>query len=154
MKRSFLLIFSIFFIASCSMLCRDEEIALTTNNINLETTKIPPSIGKDRDVRTFNQKIITAFNKKESWALHAPEVIFQYLGRDISANFTTVEFKSQPEQFDYIEVDLIKDGLLNDMIKSERTTLTMKKLSRGYWQLVSATVFTECFDNKDEKLCQ
>lgn len=146
-------VFLFLFIASCSMLPKDDDMTTSASEINLETTKVQPSEGESKDVSTFNQKIISAFNKKESWATHAPEVVFQYLGRDLSASFTTIEFKSQPEKFDYSEVDLIKDGLLDDAVKSERTVITMKKLPKGYWQLLSAKSFVECYRNKEEGRC-
>lgn len=153
MAKLFLLTLSFLFIASCSLIPSEDEN--TNNSLELmdETTKIPQEVGETQDVGLFNRKIINAHNKKESWPKHAPEVLFQSLGRDLSASFTTLELKSQPEKFDYAEVELSQDGLLDDAIKSTKTVVTMKKVPQGYWQFISIKTFTECYRKKEAGRC-
>ncbi len=153
MIKSFLLSFIFLFIASCSFLPLEEENIPPGTKMTLETTPAQSAKAIEQDVNAFNRRVINAYKKKETWVTHAPEVVFNYVGRDLSASLTTLEFKSQPERFDYAEVELIQDGILDDSIKSHKTLIVMKKLSQGYWQLLSAKVFTECYRNSENNRC-
>ena len=153
MIKSFLLSLIFLFIASCTLLPMDEENTMPSTEISLETTPAQVTQGTEKDVNAFNRKIKNAYTNKETWVKHAPEVVLHYAGRDLAAGLTTFEFKSQPERFDYAEVELIQDGLLDDAIKTHKTLIVMKKLPQGYWQLQSAKVFTECYRNNENHRC-
>ena len=153
MIKLFLLTLTFLFIASCSALPLDDENSFPNSPLETETTKIPQEKGESKDITPFNQKIINSFKKKETWPLHAPEVIFQTLGRDLNASFTTLEMKSQPELFDYVEGELVQDGTLDDAVKSVKTVFILKKNAKGHWLFVSLKVFTECYRSKEAGRC-
>lgn len=118
--------------------------AATTTAQKVDTYAIEQK-GQTMAVSSFNQSVVAAMSKEESWVNSPILVALKFCGEDMECRKKSIELESTKpgESFDDLRVVITEEGYLDDSLNGSMVILQVSKTG-GMWQIKKATQAWTC----------
>lgn len=126
--------------------------------ITLPTLGVSSPLHTSNDIRSWETVPITTFNKKIQKAhknrlnwVSKPELyvynLFELSGlKNISYEYSADNIESPKK----IDINILRDGFLDDSIRGDIHHIKLKKSNKGIWKVISIKKTTSCWRNKQQ----